>query len=356
MAQDLFQPYIKQLPEHVREDYDDDEVWALNGCLLDVVAAHWTFDDLYSFFRERVVFLTPDAAVVSKCDSPSHHGYSIDMVFLSSNTDKKKTLHITGADEEATAPVLSALLEFFVASSKDESNTEVVFKCFATSPRKPLGTMNLSSIATVLGNCACKVSLSFQFLTIEKPQCEAIFHSSGISSVEFRQCTIGDLGECLRNTVPGIGPLSLKLSCTQHEFANFAKGLQYNTSICELDLLLHFIFQESDIQALALALQGNQGLERLNLQYLDMDDKSWSVLCQSLHHHPKLKAIELSFTDKFADGPRRLTPQRRSARTNDILTLVQTNKTLQQVAWPSFQQDSEIMPAIEKCLHQNKSH
>jgi hypothetical protein len=113
------------------------------------------------------------------------------------------------------------------------------------------------------------------------------------------------------------------------------------------------MFAEGDIDKLTGALKENLGLERLCLEYLEMGDGDWSALCTSLHNHPKLKVIQFAFTDKFADGVRRLDPERRRDRSNAVLQLVQTNKNLQQVNWPVFQQDEEIMKSIERCLQEN---
>jgi hypothetical protein len=37
------------------------------------------------------------------------------------------------------------------------------------------------------------------------------------------------------------------------------------------------------------------------------------------------------------------------------LNLVQSCSTIQEIQWPEFQQDKEIVPAIKECLEQRKS-
>jgi hypothetical protein len=358
MAEGLFTSYHSQLPSNVAGDYDDDEVYALqNGSTFrDVAMNGWSFQDFCTYSKELVIFPTPDTAIVSSSEPPSHHPYTIDTIFRSSDSEKKKTLHVSGINEEVTGPVLSALLEFFVRSKKDDAETiEVTFKCFATNPRKPMGTLCLENkISTILDSGECKVALSFQFVSLTRSQCQSIFESSGISCVEFRQCTIEGLAECLKQQQSSSsGPDHLKVSCTQADFASVAEGLRGNASIRQLDLLLHFMFAEGDIDKLTGALKENLGLDRLCLEYLEMGDEDWSALCTSLQNHPKLKVIQFAFTDKFADGVRRLDPERRRDRSNAVLQLVQTNKNLQQVNWPVFQQDEEIMKSIERCLQEN---
>jgi hypothetical protein len=361
MAEGLFTSHYSQLPPNVAGDYDDDEVYGLqNGITFqDVAMKGWSFQDFCAYSKELVIFPTPDTAIVSFSESPSHHPYTIDMTFRSSDSEKKKTLHISGINEEVTGPVLTGLLEFFVRSKKDDAETiEVTFKCFATNPRKPMGTLTLDkTISNILDNNECKVALSFQFVSLTQAQCKQIIESNGISCVEFRQCNVEGFAECLKQQSSSSSsdacPDHLKISCTQVDFASVAEGLRGNASICQLDLLLHFMFADGDIDKLTSAMKENLGLERLCLEYLEMGDDDWSALCTSLQNHPKLKVIEFAFTDKFADGVRRLDPERRRDRSNAILQLVQTNKNLQQVNWPVFQQDEEIMQSIERCLQEN---
>lgn len=357
MAEDLFVPYIQNLPPAVGQDYDEDEVFALNGSLEEVVAKGWRFQDFGSFLKDRVVFWTSDAAIVSYLDSPSNHEYTIDMIFPPTASSKKKTMHISGVNAESTAPVLSGLLEFFITSHEDEQEMEVIFKTFATNPRKPFGGLDLSSpsLTRALEKSSCRLALSFQFVSLSPSQCQTIFASQAFYSVEFRQCSTGEgLAESLRECQSGFGPHKLKISCTQQEFANLAEGLRDNLSIRELELQLHFIFNSQDMQRLVSSLQC-QEMETLVLEYLDMDDEGWEMICGSLAKHHKLKTITLAFTDKFADAARRLTPERRRARSEAILKLAQSCKTLHDVNWPEFQQDDSFVPEIEKRLEENKA-
>jgi hypothetical protein len=354
MAEEMFKPYTNHLPSEVASQYDEDEVLVLDGSLQDVAAKGWHFLDFAKFLEDRVVFLTPESAVVAYSDSPSHHQYEIDMICLRGPSQKKKTLHISSVNPEGSASALSSLLALFVSSNKDEECNEVVFKCFATDPRKPFGGVDLSVLPAVLDRSTCKVSLSFQFMSISPSQCHNILACEVLNSVEFRQCTVDGLAQVLRECKPGKGPQKLKMSCTQQEFANFAEGVRDNKSLRELDLLLHFIFSDEDKKRLIFCLQATN-LERLTLEYLDMDDDCWSGLCKALETHSNLKVINLAFTDKFADAARRLDPERRTRRTQAVLNLVQTCSTIKEIQWPEFQQDKEIVPAIKECLEQRMS-
>jgi hypothetical protein len=356
-AETLFSPYT-QAPAHVAQDYEDDDLFELNGSIQDLVANQgFGFKEFYSFVKDRVVFLNPDTSIVAYCDAPSHHEYTVDMIFDSSSTKKKKTLHIAGVDAEATSIAINGLLELFVASHKDDESIDVTFKCFATNPRKPLGSLNASSLSTLGAQSSCKLTLIFQFLALNEAHCHAIFNNAAAAVVELRQCTVDGLGQALQavDGQNGVGPKKVKISCAQSELVKVTDGLKSNSTLGDLDLLLHFILATEDIQQLTHAIQSNTGLQRLCLEYLDMDDQSWEILLEALEFHPSLRVLDLAFTEKFADSVRRLDPERRHARTKAVLKLVQTNKNLIELTWPKFQQDEELVPAIQECLDANKT-
>ena len=448
MAEDLFIPYHSHLPQHVQDNFDENEVLKLNGdgSFEDLIAkGGWTFEQFYSFVKERVIFITPDTAISVSCDTPSHHKYTIDTTFVvpsPTNIINKRTLHVSGVDAQSTSPALNGLLRFVLASHCDENiknndkdeninNDEpvkVILKCFPMTPRQQLGSLDLSSlgsnvnrkreasssssaaatttttaattdIATTATTSSCNsniisISISFQFLALEKSHCQAIFNGSSnvVSCVEFRQCEIDgwmvceereredqnchDKGTIIINNGSNVGlrPQKLTVSCTQREFRKFAEGrllmtknknesitaattmstTATTTSIRELYLVLHFMLAEADVQYLTTSLQNNQSLEYLSIEYLELDDNTWRDICKSLHNHPNLKGISLAYTEKFADSYRRLNPERRRSRTNDILRLLYTNKILQEINWPKFQQDESLIPDVERLLMENR--
>jgi hypothetical protein len=384
MAEDLFTPYHSHLPQHIQDEFHENEVWKFTGNFEDIVE---TFDEFYSFVKDRIVFLTPNTAIYRYCDTPSNHEYTIDIAFILSsrnNKERTKTFHISGVDAQATSPTLNYLLRFVLASHHSASGTknnddeaiEVIFKCFATTPRKKFGLLDLSFLGKNrnLNSSSSynKISLSFQFLALDSSICQAIFdQGDNLSSVEFRQCEVDDWMVCDSDddddddekndsalNING-GSQKLIISCTQHEFRKFAESRLLSNSnyfISELHLFLHFIFGKEDIQYLTstiLSSDSNQHLERLCIEYLDLDDESWTAICKSLHNHPSLKVLTLTYTENFKDSYRRLTPDRRRSRTDDILLLVNTNKILQEVNWPKFQQDESLMTDIEQRLAEN---
>jgi hypothetical protein len=358
MAEELFSPYTQHVLQGVEQEYEEDEVWALNGGINDVIAKGLNFSDFCHFVKDRVVFWTADTSIVCSSDSPSHHQYTIDMIFPPTASSKKKSLHVSGVNAESTCPVLTDLLTLFVMSHRDEQEMEVIFKAFATNPRKPFGGLDLSSsssLTKVLVNASSRVCLSFQFVTLLPTQCCSIFSSQCLFGVEFRQCSSAEgLRENLRECKLGFGPERLKLSCTQQEFAILADGLRDNSSLKELALQLHFIFSPKDIQGISDVLKC-QEIEKLTLEYLDMDDEGWTTICEAIGNHSKLRVVTLAFTDTFADAARRLTPERRRARTEAVLKMVQTCRTLQAANWPEFQHDEDVIPEIIKCLEENKA-
>mmetsp|Transcript_22169 Transcript_22169/g.52480 ORF Transcript_22169/g.52480 Transcript_22169/m.52480 type:complete len:167 (-) Transcript_22169:31-531(-) len=149
------------------------------------------------------------------------------------------------------------------------------------------------------------------------------------------------------------------LSCTQREFRKFSEGRLFaseNIAIRDMHLILHFMMADLDVQHLVCTLQENQRLEKLTIEYLDMDDETWTCICKVLCNHPRLKYLEFAYTEKFADSHRRLTPERRRIRTNDVLELLKKNKTIHEIHWPKFQQDETLIADIEKVLVENKKY
>jgi hypothetical protein len=358
MDEELFTPYDVNLPQGVEQEYGEDEVWALRGDFNDVLAKGWNFSDFYQFAKDRVVFWTADTSISYYSESPSHHEYTIDMIFPPVGSSKKKTLHVTGVNTQATIPLLSELLALFVMSHLEEREIEIIFKAFATNPRKPFGGLDLSSSSSLtkaLGNTSCRVGLSFQFVTLPQALCCSIFSSKYLFSAEFRQCSAAlGLRESLRDCKLGCGPQRLKISCTQQEFTNLSEGLRDNQSLKELELQLHFIFSPQDIQAISDTLKC-ENIEKFTLEYLDIDDQGWTTICQSLGNHSKLQVVTLAFTDSFVDAARRLTPERRRARAESVIKMIQTGRTIQEVVWPHIQHDEELIPEIKKYLEENKA-
>jgi len=157
---------------------------------------------------------------------------------------------------------------------------------------------------------------------------------------------------------PGSGVLQkLVLSCSQREFRKFAEGraaMSSKTATVDLHLVLHFMLADIDVDHLASIIQNSTGLQSLSLEALAIDDRTWTGICKSIRNHPRLKSVQLSFTEKFVDSCRRLTPERRRSRTNDIIKVLNTNKILEAVDWPKFQQDDSLMPRVEGLLMENR--
>jgi hypothetical protein len=121
-------------------------------------------------------------------------------------------------------------------------------------------------------------------------------------------------------------------------------------NVKELDILMHFLIDTAYFERLMSALKAVQNVERLRIEYLDLDDDSWTMLCSSLTDHPSLKYLNLAFTEKFADNIRRLTPERRTSRSKTVHALVEASPTLLKVDWPVFQQDEVVAEEIKKIL------
>lgn len=387
MIEELFVPYRSHLPQHIQNEFEDDEVVILreSKTFEDLVAEGakgqgFGIKELCSFVKNRVVFLTPDTTIHDSLDAPSHQKYTLDVTLNFSSATNEKTLHISGIDAPKTSPALNFLLWLILESDEKKNSNDGVevvgmtFKCFSMTPRQQLGSLDLSAL-TFVGQKRKLSSLSpssdlpphrsidveFRFLALNKAHCNLLFNqcSHVFSRVKLSQCEIDGWAMNERSEVQtNENAQKLVLSCTQKEFRKFAEGGLLTTneaSICEFDLLLHFMLTDMDVNHVGSIIAKSQRLESLKIEFLEIDDKTWSAICDSLCNNKTLKRIELAYTEKFADSFRRLTPERRRSRTNDILSMLNTNKNLQVINWPKFQQDESLMPDIERRLMENKN-
>ena len=405
MIEDLFSPYHSHLPQHIQDEVDEDEVFMLRSDIdfEDLITdgtnnnRRLTFQEFYSFVKKRVVFVTPDTAISGSLDTPSHHKYTIDAIFtFPTATTIQRTLHVSGVNAQETSPALNFLLRLVLESESNETNTndegkiinnnniKVILKCFPTTPRQQLGSLDLSSplknlgqkrkISSLTQSPPNAIDIDFRFLALEKAHCQLIFNENSniFSCVKLSQCEIdgwmiynpNDEEQKSHNssTVSVTEktdrlPQKLVLSCTRPEFRKFAEGrllTSNETSICELHLVLHFMLADSDVDLLESIIQNSKSLKSLRIEFLDLDDNTWKSICKSLHDNRNLKGIQLAHTENFADSYRRLTPECRHSRTNDILQLLTINKTLQEFDWPKFQQDESLIPNVERLLVENK--
>lgn len=316
----------------------DDEV-VMQGTFQDLVNKGWSWAEFYDFVGDKIVWTAPDCSVVKR-DPPPDHEYSIAVIC---QRDKTQKLQVTGTSQQATASTLNGL---FQLCDKNPEDTDLTFECFATNPRTPLGTLQNMTSSTSKIN-----SLRFHFVALDEGT-TAMLLASGVSEVELRQCTVDGLDASL---LANQGPTKLAVSCTMPELAKFGSGLAENSTVKELDLLLHFWLQGDPLSNFADGLSGNVGLERLSISYLDINDEGWISLCEALHRHPNLKTLELGFTEKFVDTFRKLNPERRAARSKAVLDLVQVNSSIQDIVWPEFQQDESIMTEINDQLQRNRT-
>ncbi len=386
---DLFVPYRSHLPQHIQNEFGDDEVVILhkNKTLEDLFAdgtqgQRFGIEELFSMVKDRVVFLTPDTTIHKSLDPPSHHKYTLDVTFNFSSTTTEKSLHVSGVDAQKTSPALNFLLRLILEHENKNNRSDhlgevvgVTFKCFSTTPRQQLGSLDLSTLTTIgqkrkISSLAPPssdpssfrtIDVEFRFLALNRAHCNLLFNecSHVFPRVKLSQCEVDGWARTEESKDQRDEKTQkLVLSCTQKEFRKFAEGgllARNDASISEFDLLLHFMLTEVDVNHLGFLIEKGQSLESLKIEFLEINDKVWEVLCDSLRSNQTLKNIELAYTEKFADSFRRLTPERRHKRTNDILQLLETNKTLQTIKWPKFQQDESCMPDIERRLMENKT-
>ena len=410
MTEDLFIPYRIHSPQHIEEPHDEEDAFILRNdfdfedlVINKTKTERFTLEDLYLFAENRILFVTPDTAICASRDTPSYHKYSIDVIFGFSNKRIQKILHVSGVNAQVTSPALNFLLRLLLESggndeiSNDEMKTKnsigLILKCFPTSPRQQLGSLDLSSPPRNLGlkrkisslngtpYSMCPrntIDIDIRFLSLKNEHCNFLFNggNSLFSSVKLSQCEIDswtinnqegkDRIDEEQKPLSGTAsfdkdrpklPQKLVVSCTQHEFRKFAEGKLFmsdKVSIKDLHLILHFMSTDSDVDHLTFIIQNSLSLRSLRIELLNLEEKTWKRMLKSLHKNHTLERLHLSYTENFADSFRRLAPKERWSRTNDVLELLRINKTLQEVHWPKFQQDETLMSDVERLLMENK--
>lgn len=342
MAEAFFESYNTEIT-------DGNQVLLIGG-FSDLVHHGWSWREFYTFVGDQVVWTSPDCRVTQSDQPLPGHDYSVDVHFTSASSTKPQTLHITSVNAAATASTLVGFVQLCSEAQEEECQQQLTFQCFATTPRQSLGTLHSDDITRwIRGSKLSK--LGFQFVSLDEETTKTVM-TCGVPEIEWKQCIVEGLEQVL--SLNG-GPRIWVVSYTMPEFSKFGMGLYNNSVVQKLDLLLHFWLQGSTLETFAKSLAGNVGLKSLKIFYLDVNDEGWSMICEALRHHPSLTHVEMGFTEKFVDNFRRLTPERRSARTKAVLDLLQANHVIQEFIWPDFQHDETLMEEISACLRRNRT-
>jgi len=353
---------------------EDDDLCELQGSFRDLsLSCDMDFGQVHKFIKDRLVFFSSsspnDASMTVYCDAPPHHEYSVQMIFTVLPTDAEvaraiadgqklkpptgKKIQVAGTTAESTASIINGLVEAFMMDHKTSTSfVEIAFKCFATTPRKPLGKLDIVSLPNLQSEA--NLSLSFQFVTLTSNHFERIFQSVGVSKVEFRQCTLTEVDTLsTTNAASDQGLKRIVFSCGLSELPAFTKLLsptRLPASVKTVDILMHFLVDKPLLESLMTTLKENTNIEKLRIEYLELDDDAWALICTLLAGHPSIRHIDLAFTEKFADNIRRLTPERRTQRSEAVLELVKSSPNLLHMDWPKFQQDEEIEAETKQLL------
>ena len=374
---DLNYSLFEQCNKENLDDGDDSHQFVLKGSFQDLVGNGWSWSELFAFVDQddKMVWSsspgTPEECCVMRASStdnekPGSHEYALELIVetmqsdMTNQTKSTQKLQLTAPSAEAASPALHGLFHL-VSNSKTSATTassrsEITCKCFATQPRAPIPRLRLDLLQKLFAASSSHIPISclrFHFVSIDEESARAI-NGCGVGHVEFRQCSIASAWDKVLTSADD-GLKTLSVSCAMPEFAQLGSHISGNSSLEEMDLLLHFWLQGPALETFANGLATTKGLRKLKIQYLDINDQGWDWLCQSLHSHPTLQRLELGFTENFVDNFRRLTPERRLIRTKSVLKLVQTNHAIREVVWPQFQQDETTIQQVNSLLEGRKS-
>jgi hypothetical protein len=375
-----------------KENEESDTVWTLRGgkSMPDLmVQTAWV--DFFAFLDDcesPVLLLTDNSdccLTAANVDPLEEYEYHLDLIIVvqqaseepeTCTTPTSYKVRISGAEASSTAVTLAGLLRWISSSSSSSAaaaavpkGLDVTLKAFATQPRQalprllencwPIVDSEKESVSVLSNNNNNNIQwLRLHFCAVEQGGLGLRMLMQGIPNVEFVQCTVDGWDDVLVTTTTQLQTLTV--SCNMPEFAKLADSIGNSGSNCtitQLNLLLHFWLQGPPLEAFCRAVKDNKlsTLTKLTIRYLDVSDAGWMLLTQSLHQHPTLQSLSLTFTDNFVDNYRRLTPERRTERTQAVLDLVRACTSLREVTWPAFQKDESLVPDIEAALEASRA-
>jgi len=348
--EDLFEP-LNNNDNPIREVTVKGE--GFDSVVTEAAKGTFSLSQFTAYLEDKLIFVTPDCCLLDDyTDVPdAYEDYVLDVVIVTAagEASKKYLVKIAGSNVDAATTAFSGVLRLISEFAKSEnSGWDVTIKCFASQPRQPLPILMLSGAEHAL---SC---LRLHFCAVDATTIATLLSSFGRKEVELRQCSIGaGLGDALMSDQGG--PEKLIVSCTMPEFASSATGLGKSPTVKELDLLLHFWLQGEPFNHFCETLATNTRLKRVRMKYLDVSDDGWMALFKALQKNTTLETLEMMFTDNFVDDYRRLTPERRKARTDAVLECLRQNMTLKEVTWPDFQKDESVKKEIEAILEERNS-
>ncbi|GKY98017.1 hypothetical protein MPSEU_000759800 [Mayamaea pseudoterrestris] len=366
---------VNDLFERVdKENPDENSHYFVLKPKADVTAV--SFSALRSFAADKITFLSPalDCCMTTyHQDLPMNLTYTLDLVVASTvpaeshNANDTLTLQLAATSVNAAEQPLNNLLECIATSQENSRDAhcsfiDVTIKAFATSPRQLLPSITTPTISKL-------TTLRLHFVSMST---ETAMHlMNHVSELECKQSTVlnDGFGAALRQAER---MKTCRISCTQADLLAIGPGLAAATtaiaitedakddndtnspaSTCclkHLYLTCHFWLMGQAWDALLHGFANNQSLESLSIAYLDIGDAEWINLMKSLHAHPRLTCLNMTFTDNFVDDYRRMTTERRATRSVAVLELVQANANLVSVQWPAFQQDEHVMESMNALL------
>lgn len=344
--------------------------------------------------NRRYVWTSPtcccrDVAMIPHVPSTDHI-YKLDMIITKLRPSQSAELppkqkhykiQLSGPNDVSVGPTVMGLLLLLLApkvstsslTSSGDNIVSVTFQAFATNPRLPFPSLSkqmLSSLLSLTTYQTAKTcpSLTLSFVDIHDANTIPTLLSLGnFASVELKQCstTDDDHNDKVYENLLYYGIDSFTeflMSCNQLEFEKLAtqwclKASHNTVANCHIKMMhlkLHFWLQGPPMTAFCNALKVTSSVECLIVEYLDIVDEAWYELFQAIAQNQSIRYIKLCFTDNFVDNYRRMTPERRSQRTQAVLQCCTINSSIEEIHWPTFQQDESIMTSIEAALQSNK--
>jgi hypothetical protein len=325
----------------------------IDGRLEDLLEKGWTWNELHSFVRGKVVWTGRNtyvavrsrqqynvsgfhAAVLSidttfwgqKLDvyapTPAQAMYTLDTLMLLLAVSDIPHLEIS-ADFELVLPISAPALEYFLTQ-----NQSVQRLCFE---RVSLNEQHCRTLATTGGENNRTIAL--------------------------KSCRLNDEGAAFVDSIrENKGPASLSFFRLGMSHTNLlALTDVLGTTACLRTLELRDLrLSESQVHAFANVFKKNSGLVSFDLGGNQISDDNWEVLTSSIRSHDSLEYLGLERTSGSAwIAENVLSAERKKRRTLAILEMLETNTVLKKIEVSTNEIDHEIMPVIDNHLVINRN-
>jgi hypothetical protein len=294
----------------------------------EILATGITWDGFRRFVHDKLVWMTPDAYIIS---SEHRFGGLYPVAVEVGAKDNSAGMCVRVRPGTATTQAASATCNFLIRLLAISEKRAVYMKG-SSRPLLPIPGPALSHLFEHSQENLREVTLRDMILNEEHI---LVLASAPLQEVKFvlRGCRFSDDEGC-RNAFrhwlqSGGGPTELHrcvidsgvLADAMRGYSRLGKVLLSPKRASTSD--------DTEMSLIVSALAGNKGLTDFDAFWYAISDENWSNLCHSLKNHPTLTKLDLACTGpKNPDGKRVFSEEQKTNRTLALAVMMQTNTVL----------------------------